>query len=82
MGADMSIVKLYSSNATAIGFDMAERMNTIDKPQNLDMIGTLSDNYFNGSVEHQIEFADFVNNEIQMKETPLAMKLKMMASSR
>ena len=82
MGADESIVKLFSSSCTAIGFDMAERMRGIDEPKILDMVGVLSDNYFNGSVEHQIEFTDFKEAATAKVETPLASMLRSMAMSR
>ena len=82
MGADESIVKLFSSSCTAIGFDMAERMRGIDAPKILDMVGVLSDNYFNGSVEHQIEFTDFKEAATAKVETPLASMLRSMAMSR
>jgi single-stranded-DNA-specific exonuclease len=81
MGEDASIAKMYSSNATAVGFDAIEKMVGIKEPQMLNLVGTLSDNYFNGSVEHQIEFSDLqVSAATNKVETNLASRLKNMAS--
>lgn len=82
IGSDLSIVKIYSKNTTAIGFDMAVKMRPISEPKCLNLIGTLSDNYFGGEIEHQIEFSDFANVEGDRLETPLAAKLRMMASAK
>ncbi len=82
MGADESIVKIYASQVTAIGFDMAKKMEKIAQPKLLNLVGTLSDNYFNGSVEHQIEFCDFVQSDVKKVATPLAERLKAMATAK
>lgn len=79
LGADESIIKMYSADAVAIGFDMASRFDKIEQPKNLNLIGTLSVNYFNGSCDNQIEFVDFENVEKSYIETPLAKKLALMA---
>jgi len=81
IGDDESIVKLYSSNSTAIGFDMADKMKRIEKPNKLDLVGTLSYNYFNGNVDNQIEFFDFYEKKFEMKETDFAARLRTLASS-
>ena len=78
LGQDQNIVKLQSNNAVALGFDMAKPMEGIDKPMNLDLIGTLSDGYFRGNVSHQVEFTAFSENQVNTIETPLAAKLRMM----
>ena len=82
MGADESIVKLFSSNSIAIGFGMGERMKSINSPRTLSLVGVLSENYFNGSVENQVEFMDYKEKQAVKVETPLANKLKAMAMSR
>lgn len=79
IGEDNSIVKIYSNNTTAIGFDMADGMHNIEQPKILDLIGTLSNNYFRGEIEHQLEFIDFKLKETKCIETPLANRLKKMA---
>lgn len=76
---DGSIVKLYSKNATAIGFDMGDAMSNIDEFMGFDFIGEISNNYFNGNIEAQIEFKDFKKVNLSKVTTPLACKLKAMA---
>ncbi|MBP3784560.1 MAG: DHH family phosphoesterase [Butyrivibrio sp.] len=72
------ITKLYyKSDVVAIGFDMSSRFK--EPPKSVSLIGTLNDNYFNGKVTHQIEFADFKSEEIKTVQTPLAAKLASMA---
>lgn len=52
-----TIVKLNSKKYSAIGFDMADKMDF--EPSTLNLYGTVSNNYFRGNVERQVEFCDF-----------------------
>ena len=70
-------VKLFNADTTAVGFDMIDRFKEPYKL--LDFVGTLSDNYFMGSITHQIEFSDFKPQEVNKTVTPLAAKLASMA---
>ena len=79
IGNDKSIVKMYSANSTAIGFDMTEEMKNVKQPKLLNLVGTLSDNYFNGKVEHVVEFTSFEEVSVSQKRTALAEKLSKMA---
>ena len=76
---DGSIVKLYGANATAIGFNMAERLKGYDKPKKLEFVGVLSENYFNGTTTNQVEFTACRVVDVERVETPLAARLKSMA---
>ncbi len=76
---DGSIVRLYGKDATAIGFNMAEKLSGYEKPKKADFLGVLSENYFNGSISNQIEFSDVIVSDVEKVETPLAAKLKSMA---
>ena len=78
---DGSIIKLYSTTATAVGFGLAEQFEG-DKKKVLDLVGVLSDNYFNGVVEHEVDFQDFKEVASEKVETPLALRLKAMAAAR
>lgn len=78
---DGSIVKLHSTTVTAVGFGMSDRFSDTEKPKEMDLIGVLSDNYFNGVVEHQMDFRDFKEGVPEKVETPLALRLKTMAAS-
>ena len=79
IGEDESIVKIFSTNSTAIGFDMAERMKNINSAMKLNLLGTLSTNYFGGQAESQIEFYDFESQKNETVSTPLADRLRSMA---
>lgn len=72
------ITKLfYKKDVVAIGFDMSSQFKK--EPKNIVLYGTLSDNYFNGKVTHQVEFTDFEFGVITKKETALASSLRKMA---
>ena len=79
---DGSIVKIYGKESTAIGFNMAEKLSGYEKPKKLELVGSLSENYFNGAVTLQIEFSDCKVINVEMIETPLAARLKDMAMTR
>ncbi len=81
IGADNSIIKIFSTNTTAIGFDMAERMKNIlnATPEMLNLVGTLSENYFGSVPENQLEFSDYTLCKVGKVETPLAAQLRAMA---
>jgi len=78
---DGSIVKIFSKNCSAIGFGLADRLKDTKTPKRYTLYGTLSTNYFGGSVEHQIEFVDFEEEVVEKIETPLAARLKALAVS-
>lgn len=79
IGSEKNIVKMYSANATAIGFNMAEKFKNVTQPKLMHFIGTLSDSYYNGNVEHVIEFSEFEEVISTKKVTALAEKLANMA---
>ncbi len=76
---DGSIVKIFSKGTTAIGFGFAEKFKDVKTPKQLTLYGTITDNYFGGDIEHQIEFFDFVETEVSKVKTPLAARLEAMA---
>ncbi len=64
IGPDANIVKLKGDGMSAIGFDMADLMSSVEKPEHLDLLGTLTKNYCldkNGNVwvTPQVEFFNF-----------------------
>ncbi|MCR5671452.1 MAG: DHH family phosphoesterase [Butyrivibrio sp.] len=72
------ITKLYYKNdVVAIGFDMSSQFT--EAPKSVSLVGTLSDNYFNGKTTHQCEFVDFKLDKLDRVQTPLAAKLQQMA---
>lgn len=79
VASEYDITKLfYKSDVCAIGFDLSKRFKNVT-PKSVNLVGTLSDNYFNGKITHQVEFNDFSLNAVNQITTPLAEKLKRMA---
>ena len=76
-----TVVKLSSVNASAIGFGLADRFSDPKSSKDLDLVGTLSENYFGGTREAQIEFMDFIQKKPESIETPLAMRLRKLSTS-
>lgn len=58
MGKDRSIIKFQGINSDAIGFDCLPKYEMLGKPDRLNLIGTLSYNYFRGSRRATIEIID------------------------
>ena len=58
----------------AIGFDMAERFINNEVPKQIDIIGTLSFNYFNNRKKIQIEIFDYLS--INKEKTPFIESLE------
>lgn len=61
MGKDRSIVKFQGINSDAIGFDCLTKYEEMGKPNRINLIGTLSYNYFRGSKRATIEILDIEN---------------------
>lgn len=59
MGENSDHVKLYGNEASAIGFWLAERYKSDGYPKKIDILGTLSENYYNGKVYPQIKIEDY-----------------------
>ncbi len=57
MGKNKDSVKVFSRYADAVGIGQAEKLKYFTSG-NLSFIGTLSDNYYNNNVTHQIMFTD------------------------
>ena len=74
-------IKLFSSNSIAIGFGVTSLLSKIE-PKKVTLYGSLSDNYFNGEITHQIEFQGIESENIERIRTPLADKLSAMAQAK
>ena len=72
-----TILKLCGTKGTAIGFDMVDKVKKEIKKANL--IGQISNNYFNGTITPQVEFNYLEEVESVKTLTPLADKLRKMA---
>ena len=74
IGQNAENIKLYGNNMDAIGFDMAERFINNEVPKQIDIIGTLSFNYFNNRKKIQIEIFDYLS--IKKEKTPFMESLE------
>ena len=61
MGSNSQHVKFFGKYCDAIGFNLAEDFKYTNNLIKMDLFGTLSDNYYNGNVTHQIEFMAYEN---------------------
>lgn len=68
MGKDGRHIKLYGEHSDALGFNMAFKYKMCNIPKKIDIVGTLSNNYFNGNVTPQIEILDFEPTKIPMTD--------------
>lgn len=80
MGSNGSSIRLFGKDVVAVGFGMAERYIAINKPQKVNLVGTLSLNYYQGKTNAQIEIIDIkdVNDKTSYGvrlESPLSMHI-------
>lgn len=68
MGKNGEHVKLFGTDVSAIGFQMAERYKADGCPQKINILCTLSENYFNGKIYDQIEIIDYDIPEVKVSE--------------
>lgn len=69
LGAEGKTLKLMGQNFTATSFDGAEYYKSIGCPERLDIIGSLSHNYWNGWDFKQMTLLDFDASEKSTSET-------------
>lgn len=77
---DGSIVKMFGKGMSALCFDAPDKLKNMKEPKKFTLYGVLSDNYFGGNVEHQVEVSEAVEEAVAKVETPLASRLKAMCS--
>ena len=82
LGADNQHLKLFGVNANGIGFNMAKRYNEIGQPKKLNIVCTLSTNYFMGRASTQVELINIENASTEIKKTDMASLLANMAKAR
>lgn len=76
LGADGSALKLFGSNADAIGFGLASKYEDENEPRIVDLYGTLGKNTFYGKTTNQIEIIDLERSSIKKEDTSLMGLLK------
>ena len=81
LGSDESIVKNSGKNVDAIGFDMGDKFEDWRSLKYMDLIGTLSSNFFNDKKTPQIEFSDYTTIEVKKIKTDFQKNLELLAIS-
>lgn len=82
MGSDGKIIKFFGTNAEAIGFGLTEKYLEMKEPRVINLLGTLSTNYYRGEEKNQIELVDFCPAVQKLSKTPLASMLAEKSSAR
>ena len=80
MGSNGNSIRLFGKDVVAVGFGMTERYIAINKPQKVNLVGTLSLNYYQGKTNVQIEIIDIKDVDDKTSygvriESPLAMHI-------
>lgn len=82
MGEKGQHVKLFGVNADAVGFDMKNKFIEMGEPKTLNLVGTISKNYFRGKFTNQIEILEMENADTQPQKSSMASLLSRMATER
>ena len=82
MGKDNSVLKVYGVKSSGIGFGMTEKYTELKEPKVLDLIGTISQNFFRDIPELQVEIVDMVSGEQKIKKSAVSKKLAELAKNR
>lgn len=80
MGSNGNSIRLFGKDVVAVGFGMTERYIAINKPQKVNLVGTLSLNYYQGKTNVQIEIIDIKDVDDKTSygvriESPLALHI-------
>lgn len=76
LGANSEHLKLLGKNFSAICFGMTERYKEMGCPISVDMVGTLSRNYFQFASENQMEAMDIKKAQVPTRATSLLKALR------
>lgn len=82
MGKDNSVIKLYGVKSSAIGFGMTEKYSDLKEPKTLNLVGTISQNFFRDIPELQIEINDMESGEQKVVKSAISQKLAELAKNR
>jgi single-stranded-DNA-specific exonuclease len=82
MGSNKQHIKLLGNKVSAVGFNMTEKYQVMGEPKTVDLVGTISRNYYMGKFNTQIEIIDFQESEETVKKSPMAMMLEKAAAER
>lgn len=82
MGTDDRHIKLLGVGVSALGFDMTQKYLDMGEPKVLNIVGMLSQNYFMGRYDTQIELLDMADANRKTQKTEMASLLSKMAKER
>lgn len=75
MGDQDQHIKLFGENVDGLGFDKTMEYLNENEPKTMNLVGTLSTNFFMGTITPQVDFMDFEDNSKE-KMSPLAKLLE------
>lgn len=76
MGENEEHLKIFGNEMSGVGFGLVEEFNKVNQPKVLNLIGTLSVNYFGKNSEIQVEFIDFEESQEIKIKSPLQIALE------
>lgn len=76
MGSNNEHIKHIGRNGEAIGFGMTELYKQMGEPRKIDIIGTLSENYFNDVFTPQIEIIEMKQSKLEIFKNPRTKSLE------
>ena len=76
LGSNDEHIKCVGKNAEAIGFGISEQYTQIGEPRYLDIIGTLSENFFNGAITPQVEILEMQATQADIAKTERTCQLE------
>jgi len=82
MGNDDEHIKLFGIDCVAVGFNMVNDYHSLSDPQKLDLVGVISENFFMGRSETQIEIEYMDEAKASFTKSLLAQKLEERAKAR
>lgn len=60
MGTNKEHLRLNGSSVSGVGFSMAKKYEELNRPMNVDIVGTINENVWKGRVSLQISMSDFI----------------------
>lgn len=83
MGDREQHIKLLGTKTVAIGFDMKDKYIQMGEPKTINIVGTISKNYFRGKFTNQIEIVEIQDaNKKAIQKSAMASLLLKMAEER
>lgn len=75
-------LRIYTSCVSAVTFDATEKYLSLGAPKRINLIGSLSENFFKGNTTNQLEFVDVESAEVKAVKSALQHALERKALER